>query len=143
MLKKILAVSGKPGLYKLLSQGKNILIVESLIDGKRMPTYNRDKVVSLGEIAIYTDEGETPLGKVFDAIKTKENAAIASIDAKTASDSDLRAYMETILPNYDEDRVRISDIKKLIAWYNLLTNTGNNDFSEEEKTTEETPAEEK
>lgn len=132
MLKKILAITGKPGLYKLLSQGNNMLIVESLSDKRRMPAYNRDKIVSLGEIAMYTnDGGEKPLREVLSSIQTKENGAVAPVDVK-ADEATLRDYMLQIMPDYDEERVRVSDIRKLLSWYNLLISTGNSDFSEEE-----------
>lgn len=121
MLKTILSVSGKPGLYKLISSGKNMVIVESLIDKKRLPIYSRDKVVSLGDIAMYTDEDEVPLQEVLLAIQKKENGAQASIDPKSKPE-ELRKYFSEILPNYDRDRVYDSDIKKLISWYNLLLN---------------------
>ena len=137
MLKKILSISGKPGLYKLISQGNNMLIVESLIDGRRMPSHNRDRVVSLGEIAIYTnDGGEKPLGEVLAAVKAKENGAAASVDPK-ASETDLRAYMATVLPEYDEERVRACDISKMLSWYNLLVKSGNAEFTEEKPATED------
>ena len=132
MLKKILSISGKPGLYKLLSQGKNMLIVESLIDGKRMPSYNQDRVVSLGEIAIYTDEGEKPLREVLALMKEKYSGAPVDMDVKKADDEALTTLKADILPSYDRDRVRISDMRKLVAWYNLLVKTGNDDFTEEE-----------
>ncbi|MBP5170682.1 MAG: DUF5606 domain-containing protein [Bacteroidales bacterium] len=136
MLKKILSISGKPGLYKLLSQGKNMLIVESVADGKRMPSYNQDRVVSLGEIAIYTDEGEKPLREVMALMKEKYNGAPVDIDVKKADDETMSKLMAEILPTYDKDRVHIYDMKKLVTWYNLLVTTGNDDFSEEEKTKE-------
>lgn len=131
MLKEILSVSGKPGLFKLVSRGKNMLIVESLIDGKRIPAYSSDKVVSLGDIAIFTDSGEIPLAKVFEKLKQKENGAQSSFDPKSDSEK-LRAYMKEILPDYDADRVYPSDIKKLIIWYNLLINSGFSSFEDVE-----------
>ncbi len=133
MLKTILAISGKPGLYKLISQAKNMLIVESLSDKKRLPIYASDKVISLGDIAMYTDDDEVPLSKVLDAVKKKENGALASVDYKKASAEELSAFMAAVLPEYDRDRVHISDIKKLVQWYNLLTESGENDFSETEE----------
>ena len=137
MLKKILAISGKPGLYKLLSQAKNIFYVESIADKKRIPVHSRDKVVSLGDIAIYTDNEEVALAEVLTAIKAKENGAKAPISPDASTD-ELRAYMAEILPEFDRDRVYPSDIKKLIKWYNLLIEAGITDFSakDEEETTE-------
>jgi len=138
MLKEILSVTGKPGLFKLVSQGKNMLIVESLIDGKRIPAYTKDKVVSLGDIAIFTDDAEVPLGQVLESVKAKENGGLCSIDPK-ADNEKLRAYMTEVLPEYDRDRVYPSDIRKMIAWYNLLINAKITDFVEavKEETTPE------
>ena len=138
MLKEILSVTGKPGLFKLVSQGKNMLIVESLIDGKRIPAYTKDKVVSLGDIAIFTDDAEVPLGQVLESVKAKENCGLCSIDPK-ADNEKLRAYMTEVLPEYDRDRVYPSDIRKMIAWYNLLINAKITDFVEavKEETTPE------
>ena len=132
MLKEILSVTGKPGLFKHISQGKNMLIVESLVDGKRMPTYSSDKVVSLGDIAIFTQTSEVPLATVLENLKAKENGAACSIDPKSDNDK-LRSYMTEILPDYDSDRVYPSDIRKLISWYNLLINKGITDFKTEEE----------
>ena len=129
MLKEILSVTGKPGLFKLVSQGKNMLIVESLIDGKRIPAYTKDKVVSLGDIAIFTEDAEVPLGQVLESVKAKENGGLCSIDTKADNDK-LRAYMTEVLPEYDRDRVYPSDIRKMIAWYNLLINAKITDFVE-------------
>ena len=132
MLKEILSITGKPGLFKLVSQGKNMLIVESLLDGKRIPAYAKDKVVSLGDIAIFTETEEIPLGQVFESVKTKENGAVCSVDAKADNDT-LRKYMSEVLPEYDRDRVYPSDIRKLINWYNVLINNGISEFVEAEK----------
>ncbi len=129
MLKTILSVSGKPGLYKIISQGKNMLIVESLIDQKRQPVYARDKVISLGDIAIYTDEEEEPLHKVLTSIKEKEGSQALSFNPSAAKPEELRNYLATVLPNFDRDRVYPSDIKKLLGWYNLLIATGITDYT--------------
>lgn len=132
MLKMILSISGKPGLYKLMSQGKNMIIVETLDQAKkRVPVYGHEKVISLGDIAMYTDAEEIPLAKVLDAVKTKENSAKASIDYKKASKEELTNYFAEVLPNFDRDRVHTSDIKKLISWYNLLIENNITDFQEE------------
>lgn len=138
MLKEILSVTGKPGLFKLVSQGKNMLIVESLIDGKRIPAYSRDKVVSLGDIAMFTETEEVPLSEVLEKLKTKENGQPASIDPKADNDT-LRKFMAEILPDYDRERVYPSDIRKLISWYNLLINNNITEYlaKEEEKTSSE------
>lgn len=141
MLKTILSISGKPGLYKMISNNKNMIIVESLQDGKKMPVHARDRIVSLGDISIYTNEDEVLLKEVLVSIKKKEEGKTASIAPKAAA-NDLRAYFEEVLPNYDQDRVYPSDMKKVISWYNLLT-AANVDFESEEKeeAAEETAAE--
>lgn len=130
MLKTILSISGKSGLYKLVSQGKNMLIVESLVDKKRFPAYGNEKIISLGDIAMYTDTDDVPLREVFLSMKRKENGSPVALDWKKASQDDLRAYLAEVLPNFDRDRVHVSDIKKLIAWYNLLVANGITDFEE-------------
>ena len=141
MLKTILSISGKPGLYRLISRGKNMLIVESVADKKRLPAYGNEKIISLGDIAMYTDGDDVPLQQVLQAMKTKENGAVAALDVKKASAKELGAYLAEVLPNYDRDRVHVSDIKKLISWYNLLVNAVLTDF--EEEAAEEDAAEEK
>jgi len=132
MLKEILSISGKPGLFKLVSQGKNMLVVESLTDGKRMPAYARDKVVSLGDIAMFTETDEVPLAQVLEKLKAKENGASCNIDTK-ADNNALRAFMAEVLPDYDRDRVYPSDIRKLILWYNQLIDCDITEFVTEEK----------
>ncbi len=138
MLKKILSVSGKPGLYKLVSQGKSMLIVEALTDGRRLPVYAREKIISLGDIAIYTDGDEVPLYEVLNSVKAKEEGkAASSIDAARATPDQLRAYMAEVLPNFDRDRVYPTDIKRLLSWYNLLISAGITDFDPQESAEEE------
>ncbi|NDV67837.1 DUF5606 domain-containing protein [Dysgonomonas sp. 25] len=119
MLKTILSVSGKPGLYKLVSNGKNMIIVESLADKRKLPIHARDKVVSLGDISIYTDEDETPLREVFISMKKKENGAKVTLDPGVKPE-ELKKYLAEVLPNFDRERVYPTDIKKMINWYNLL-----------------------
>ena len=130
MLKRILSISGKPGLYKLMSQGKNMLIVENIATGKRMPAYARDKVVSLGDISIYTNDGDVPLTDVLE--KVKEATGCQPVDVKSMKETELRDYFKTILPEYDEDRVYTTDIKKLFSWYNQLVAAGVTEFKDEE-----------
>ena len=132
MLKAILSISGKPGLYKLVSQAKNMLIVESVVTGKRTPAYAHDKVISLGDIAIFTESGEVPLREVLIKVKEKENCAVSSIDLKSNPDV-LRKYFAEILPDFDRERVYPTDIKKLLSWYNLLVEKDLADFSEEKE----------
>jgi hypothetical protein len=137
MLKTILSISGKPGLYKLVSQGKNMLIVESLADQKRLPAYARDKVISLNDIAIYTDTEEKPLRQVLVSVREKENGEKVSLNLSAAQPDELRAYFETILPNFDRGRVYPTDIRKLLSWYNQLIDSGITDFDPQEKAAEE------
>lgn len=131
MLKEILSISGKPGLYKMISQAKNMIIVESIVDGKRIPAYTKDKVISLGDIAIYTQNKEIPLSQLLESIKNKENGALCPISA-TADNQTLKQYMEQVLPDYDRERVYPSDMRKIYGWYNLLINSGLVDFVEKE-----------
>ena len=133
MLKTILSISGKPGLYKLISQGKNMLIVESISeDKKRFPAYGNEKVISLADIAMYTNDAEVPLKEVLASVLKKENGEVASIDTKKSSSDQLRAYFAEILPDFDRDRVYVTDIKKLVNWYNVLVTNGITDFLAEE-----------
>lgn len=138
MLEKILAISGKPGLYKLVSRGNNSLIVETLdAQKKRLPVFGTDKVISLADIAMYTDEEEVPLRRVFKNILEKEGGKKTSLDYKKASKEELSAFMAEALPNYDRDRVYPADMKKLAQWYNILMENEITDF-EEPKTEENT-----
>ena len=130
MLKRILSISGKPGLYRLVSQGKNMLIVESLTNGKRMPAYARDKVVSLGDISIYTVEDDEPLSEVLEKVKQTNNGQ--PVDVKAMNDGALREYFKTILPEYDDDCVYTTDIRKLLSWYNQLIAADVTDFKDSE-----------
>ena len=132
-MKNILAITGKPGLFKLVSRGNNMLIVESLLDGKRMPTYARDKIVSLADVSMFTTGDDIALSEVLTKVGEKEGLNPASIDAKKADNNALRAWFTEVLPNWDEDRVYPSDIRKLIQWYNVLVNAGITDFSVEEE----------
>ena len=136
MLKNILSITGKPGLYKLVSQGNNMLIVESLLDGKRMPTYARDKIVSLGEISMYTMGDDIALSEVLTKLGEKEGLKTATIDPKKASNDELHAFFAEVLPEYDRDRVYPSDIRKLVQWYNILVGAGITDFTAEEEGSE-------
>ncbi|HYW95516.1 MAG TPA: DUF5606 domain-containing protein [Bacteroidales bacterium] len=130
-LKDILSISGKPGLYKFVSQAKNGIIVESVTDKKRIPAYAADKVSALDDIAIFTETGEAKLSEVFDRIYEKEDGGQA-VNHKSGA-GELKAYFEEILPDYDQDRVYVSDIKKVFSWYNLLQEQDMLIPSEEEK----------
>jgi hypothetical protein len=133
MLKEILAISGQGGLFKSISQTKNAIIVESLIDGKRMPAYASSRISALEDISIFTDEGDVKLVEVFKRIHEKESGA-KTLDAKNVSSDQLKRYFAEVLPEYDRERVYVSDIKKVIAWYNLLVDKSLLDFSQEETT---------
>ena len=135
-MNNILAITGKPGLFKLVSRGNNMLIAESLLDGKRMPTYARDKIVSLADVSMFTTGDDIALSEVLTKVGEKEGLKPAAIDAKKADNNALRAWFTEVLPNWDEDRVYPSDIRKLIQWYNVLINAGITDFSVEEQTQE-------
>ena len=138
MLKEILAISGRPGLYRLVKYGKNVIIVENITDKKRSTAYSRDKVISLGDISMYTESGDKPLGEILEVIKTKYDAKPLDIAKYKEADA-LQAFFKEIVPDFDVDRVYNTDIKKLINWYNLLINSGMTDFlpKEEEKAKEE------
>ena len=121
-LSGIIAISGRPGLYKVIAQGKNNVIVESLVDRKRFPAYSSDRISALEDISLYTYAEEKPLKEIFKAIYEKENSAEAI--SHKESDDKLIAYLLEVVPNYDQERVYVSDIKKVFQWYNLLHKAG-------------------
>lgn len=139
-LEKILSISGKPGLYKLKTQTRSGFLAESLIDGKKINVSGRHNVSLLSEIAIYTLTEEVPIREVFAKISDKENGgeAISHKEPKIK----LEEYFFEVLPDYDEDRVYPSDIKKVLQWYNLLHKNGITDFSEADASKEEAISEE-
>ncbi|MBK7132892.1 MAG: DUF5606 domain-containing protein [Bacteroidales bacterium] len=139
ILKDILAISGEPGLFKFIAQGKNAIIIEHLETKKRSSAYGSAKVSSLEDIAIFTEKEDMPLGKVFDLIHEKENGGPA-IDSK-ADPVKLKSWFESILPDYSKDKVYVSDIKKVAHWYNILHSL--NLLVKEEAETKEESAEEK
>ena len=131
MLETILAIAGKPGLFRLVSRGNRSLIVETLdAQKKRMPAFGADKVISLADIAMYTDEAEVPLRQVLKSIQEKENGQKVALDYRKASKEELSAFLAEVLPNYDRDRVYPTDMKKLIQRYNILVDAGMTDFEE-------------
>lgn len=140
MLKKILSISGKPGLFKLVSYGKNMIIVEGLNDGKGFPAYTHDKIISLGDIAIYTYDEEVALSKVMQAISDKNEGK--AVDVKQYKDKNsLFAFFAEILPDFDQERVYPNDVKKVISWYNLLVDAGVTTFYEEKEDVEDVETE--
>lgn len=147
-METILSVSGKPGLYKLVSRGKANLIVETVdATHRRTPVFATDKVTSLSDIAMYTDADDVPLWQVLESVGKKEGSKKAAIDYKKCPAKELRDYFAEVLPSYDRDRVHDSDIKKLLQWYNILVENGYTDFKgllsveeEESETSEEQEA---
>lgn len=135
MLKGILSISGQPGLFKLVAETKNSIIVESLVNGKRMPAYSTSKISTLSDISIFTETGEILLTDLF--LKIKESGK--SVSPK-ASANEIKTFFEEVLPEYDKDRVYISDMKKVIQWYELLKEL--NLLTETEEKTEENQKEE-
>lgn len=135
MLKGILAVSGQPGLYKLIAEAKNRIIVESLTTGTRMPASTQAKISSLEDIAVYTHSGDIPLKDILKRVFDHENGG-ASIDFRSA-DAEIRKYFEEVVPDYNKDRVYLSDIRKVINWYNILHEKGLLSFDEETEGTTE------
>lgn len=137
MIRTILSISGRSGLFKLVSQGKNMLIVESLLNGKRMPAYAHDKVVSLGDISIYTLDGDVPLADVFETIKEKNESK--AVDVKAMDDDAVRSYFSEILPDFDDERVYTNDIRKVFQWYNQLIAAGVTEFKDKETAEDQAP----
>ncbi len=137
-LKDILAISGKPGLFKNIGQSKNGVIVESLIDQKRFPAFAHERISSLAEISVFTTGEDVELQKVFKIIFDKYEGKEA-IDSKSDGEA-LKSFMKEILPDYDEERVYTSDIKKLVSWYNLLAGADLLEFPEEEAESESAEA---
>ncbi|MCD8301897.1 MAG: DUF5606 domain-containing protein [Prevotellaceae bacterium] len=132
MLKKILSISGKPGLFRLISRGNRNLIVEILDSThKRLPAFATERIISLADIAMYTDSEEIPLRRVMKNILEQEGGQPIALSPKTASREQLAAFMSRALPNYDRDRVHPSDIKKLIQWYNILVANQLTNFDED------------
>jgi hypothetical protein len=118
----IIAISGRPGLFKVVAQGKNNLIVESLEDGKRFPAYSTDRISALEDISVYTYDEDVALGELFEVIFNKENGGEAP--SHKADKLTLENYLLEVLPNYDQERVYFSDLKKIFQWYNLLHKGG-------------------
>ena len=128
-METILSIAGKPGLYKLVSRGKMNLIVEAIDDThRRMPAFSSDRVTSLGDIAMYTDADDIALWEVLVKVGEKEGLKPTSLKYRKCSSKELRAYFSEVLPNFDQDRVHDSDIKKLLQWYDILVNNGYTDF---------------
>jgi dephospho-CoA kinase len=137
MKQTILAISGKPGLYKLVSRAKNNLIVEALDEThKRIPAFGTDRITSLADIAMFTDTEDVPLMKVLASMRDLEGGKTSSVSYKKATPAELHEYFSKALPDWDQDRVQNSHIKKLIQWYDILIKAGITDFEEEMAPTE-------
>ena len=134
-LSKILSIAGRPGLYKVISQAKNTVIVESLVDQKRIPIFGHEKMSTLEEISIFSSDEDIPLKDVFKTMHDKLQEKEA-IDPKSDGKV-LREFFTEMVPDYDQERVYTSDIKKILTWYNLLLKSDLLDFSDEEKPDED------
>jgi hypothetical protein len=137
-LSKILSIAGKPGLFQMISQSKSGLIVESFTDGRRIPAFSHERISSLEEISIFTETDDVPLKEVFTAIFKKEDGK-KTISHKSSA-KELKELLTSVLPDYDEERVYVSDIKKLVNWYNQLVEKNLIDL--EDENTEESKEEE-
>ena len=138
MEKTILAISGKSGLYVMVSRGRSTIIVETLDEQKkRFAVGLHDKITSLNDVSMYTDGDDTPLLTVFNNIKTMQDGKPVDLDPKKASKEQLEDFMAKALPDYDRDRVYQNDIRKLITWYNILVTNGITDFDLPEEQSED------
>ncbi len=132
MLKGILSISGQPGLFKMLTEAKNSIIVESLLTGKRIPAYSTSKISALADISVFTQTGEIQLKELFEKIRANGN-----IISPKASSNEIKTFFAEVLPEYDQDRVYVSDMKKIFQWYQLLSDLNLlTDLGEDEKTEE-------
>lgn len=132
MLREIISITGKPGLFKIISHSANRLIVEGLTDGKRFPVSARDRIISLGDIAMYTQGDDKPLGEILDLLYTRQEGKAVDLKALVCND-DYAGMFGEVLPDYDRERVYPTDIKKLFSWYNLLVGAGYTRFTEEKE----------
>lgn len=138
MLTKILSISGKGGLFKMISGNRSMIIVESLADGKRFPAYSNDRVIALKDISMFTEDEDIPLYDVFESVKKVSDGKPVTIDIKKASTKELQDWFAKVVPTFDRDRVHTSDIKKVISWYNMLIGSGITEFApKEEESAEE------
>ncbi len=140
-LSKILSISGRPGLYKHIAQSKNSAVVESLEDGKRSSAFVTEQMSSLNDISVFTTGEDIKLEEIFKKIYEKENGKEAV--SHNAPANEIKAYFEAAVPEYDKDRVYVSDIKKIIKWYNILIKAGILEFKEEKSEIEEEKKEDK
>lgn len=139
MIKGILSIAGRPGLYKLIQSGRGSLIVEQLGSGKRLPVQQRDRVISLADVSMYTEGDDVPLGKVLASLS--DVAEGKEVDVKSVEEEGLREFFAKVLPDFDRERVHLSDIRKLLSWYNMLIAAGVTDFADSEEAEAEAEAE--
>ncbi len=130
MFNEVLSIAGKPGLFKMVSQAKNYVIVESLLDQKRVPSYPNEKISLLRDIVMYANSGDEKLGNIFKMAFDKENGGKITVDVK--NNNALKEYFGEVFPDFDRDRIYPNDIKKFISWYNLLIDNDITDFVEED-----------
>ncbi len=133
-LEKIYSIVGKPGLFEIISTNKSGAILESLLDKKRIQAFATDKLTSINDVYIYSLDGDVPLKDIIKNIHTKEKGG-KCIDPKSDNNA-IKNYMKEVLPNYDQDKVYVSDMKKLFTWYNLLITENKLDSLEDENTEE-------
>ena len=129
-IKDFIAISGQPGLYKLISQGKSILIAENMETGQRLPVHTSSHVSSMEEIAVFTKTEDKPLKEVFFEIHQKEGGQTV-LDPKKSTNDQIKDYFASVLPDYDRDKVYVSDMKKIFTWYNILVTCGKIDWTKE------------
>ena len=137
-IKDFIAISGQPGLFKMISQGKSLLIAENLQTGQRIPVHGSAQVSSMEEIAVFTDSEDKPLKEIFLEIYQKEEGKTI-LDPKKSTDDQIRTYFASILPNYDTRKVYVSDMKKIYTWYNILVSSGKIDWTATEPEAEKSP----
>lgn len=137
MLKKILSISGKPGLFRLVSQGHNSIIVESLENGRRNAVYANERIISLGDISMYVEDGDKPLGEVLKALYDLQEGKPLDTAVIKGSKEQVFDLFGKILPEYDKDRVYQNDVVKLFKWYNILLENNITEFVEPQEETKE------
>ena len=137
-IKDFIAISGQPGLLKMITQGKSLLIAENLLTGQRIPVHQSAQVSSMEEIAIFTETEDKPLKEVILEIYQKEEGKTI-LDPKKSTDDQIRTYFASILPTYDKSKVYVSDMKKIYTWYNILVTSGKIDWTATEPEAEKTP----
>ena len=142
MLREIISITGKPGLFRLLSQSRGAIIVEELGSGRRFPVHAREKVVSPGDIAMYTESGDTPLGEILDKVFAHKAGQPIDVKDLASKSGALKEEFAVIVEDFDRDRVHDGDVKKLFTWYNILIQNGFDKFAEEQAAEEENKTEE-